>query len=424
MMDDPSDPLERAAEFGPANFNAPLDAADFVRVVLRFLAAHPQIRANPVVLAGESYGGVRATMMLELLLAYEAHAGDTVAYQDDALVAEIQAHFDAAFPEMAGQSFAPEQIAQQFSHQILVQPFFLGAGQYAHTGELFDQPGSVIFDIAADTGQTFVPCSAQGPGCDPYANALGFVESVAGRDRFAYPYPYDWLFGRIDSLGPKLSTVALAAELFGADLLAVDLLYADARAQAYRVPTFAPAPPPELGFVHPAALLLRREPSFSGGPALPLDGDFPATFGQLQSWDTYYLPSNYVVLETFYGETAANFDIDPYSPTNASAFLRNAVYVKTFITNAAYDLAIWGPAIPPTLADFDDVVVGVAHDQLGPARAERPGQIVLDYAEGAFGLGPGESRTIRFPFYAEASHTVTLNQPAELLADVGQWLVE
>lgn len=426
MMDDPSNPQARTAEFDVQNFNPPLDAADFVRVVLRFLAAHPQIRAKPVVLAGESYGGVRATLMLDLLLDYEAHASATVAYQDDALADEIQAHFDAVFPGVAGQSFAPEQIAQQFTHQILVQPLFLGASQLDNAGVLFDQPGSVIFDIAADVGQTFLPCSAQGGGCDPYFNAISFVEGVAGRDRFAYPYAYDWLFGRIDSLAPKFSTVDLSGEFFGVDLTLVDWLYADARTQAYRAPgaAGAPRPPLELAFagVHPRLLSPGR--SFVGGAPLHLDGDYPTTFGALESWDTYYLPSNYIVLDAFYGTTATNYGVDPYAPANAAAFLRNAAYVNTFITNAAYDLVIWGPAIPPTIAQLDTYVAGATHDELGPVGADRPGQVVIDYADGAFGLGPGESRTVRFPFYAEASHTVTLNQPVELLADVTEWLAE
>jgi carboxypeptidase C (cathepsin A) len=41
--------------FSPAE-----DAADFVRALLSFYSGHPQLEANPVIVVGESYGGVRA----------------------------------------------------------------------------------------------------------------------------------------------------------------------------------------------------------------------------------------------------------------------------------------------------------------------------------------------------------------------------
>ena len=68
QLEDPSSNLARAEAFSLRNFNPMLDGADVVRVILRFLAAHPQLRHNPVVLVGESYGGTRATVVLNLLL--------------------------------------------------------------------------------------------------------------------------------------------------------------------------------------------------------------------------------------------------------------------------------------------------------------------------------------------------------------------
>ncbi|RMG93915.1 MAG: hypothetical protein D6705_17430 [Deltaproteobacteria bacterium] len=126
MVEGASDVAVRDAEFSARNFNPYLDGADFVRVLLRFLAAHPDLQDNPVVLVGESYGGTRATVMLDLLLDYAAHATGDLPYEDDALAAEIQAHLDAVFPGLGGQVAPPELVAQQFSRQILVQPLLLG----------------------------------------------------------------------------------------------------------------------------------------------------------------------------------------------------------------------------------------------------------------------------------------------------------
>lgn len=93
------------------------DTALFVRGLLQFLAAHPMLRANRVVLVGESYGGTRATRMLDLLFHYGTRA-------EGALAAEIQAHFDAVFGA-AGELVAPDVIARQFGHQVLIQPLVL-----------------------------------------------------------------------------------------------------------------------------------------------------------------------------------------------------------------------------------------------------------------------------------------------------------
>lgn len=425
LMDDPTDPVARAAELGIQNFNTWLDAADFVRVVLRFLAAHPQIFDSEVVLVGESYGGVRATAMLDLLLRYGEHASAAATYEDAALAQEIQAHFDALLPAQAGRSFGPDVIAQQFSKQVLVQPLVLGDQQHQRTGQLHDAAGSVIFQIATDTGTNFVPCSAQGLGCDPFFNALDFVELVAGRDRFTHTMPYGWLFERIDSLSPKLSTLSLATEMFGADPVRVPDLHAKARTGAWRTPGMFPAPP------SPPAALARgprsyelMSPGFSlvGGGFTHADGDYPATFGALEPWDTYYLASNYIVLDAFYSGAATGWGVDPYADELAIAFLHDVLWVDTFITNAAWDLVIWSPAIPDTMEQFPTYVQSAVHDELGPAGVERPGQILVDYPAGAFGRPTAQQRTIRFPIYDASGHTVPLHQPQELADDIAAWL--
>jgi hypothetical protein len=52
---------------GARHFNPDQDAADFLRVIVRFLRRHPQLDASRVVIVGESYGGLRTVVMSHLL---------------------------------------------------------------------------------------------------------------------------------------------------------------------------------------------------------------------------------------------------------------------------------------------------------------------------------------------------------------------
>jgi hypothetical protein len=101
------------------------DAGDFVRSLLAFLDGHPAIRANPVVVVGESYGGIRATRMFDILLRY----GSQAASAGTDLKALIQAHYDAVFPSMAGQPIPEATAATQFGAQVLIEPVVLGSVQ-------------------------------------------------------------------------------------------------------------------------------------------------------------------------------------------------------------------------------------------------------------------------------------------------------
>lgn len=61
------DVAPRGAEPERLKFAPEHDAADYVRTILAFLARHPAIRGNPVILASESYGG-NATQLVSMFL--------------------------------------------------------------------------------------------------------------------------------------------------------------------------------------------------------------------------------------------------------------------------------------------------------------------------------------------------------------------
>jgi hypothetical protein len=102
------------------------DAAVVARVILRFLDRHPAVQRNRVVLVGESFGGFRATAMLDQLFHYpliKDEPGNDNPYRDTPCYTDMSNHFTAVFgPNNAD----PETISQQFGHQVLIEPLLLG----------------------------------------------------------------------------------------------------------------------------------------------------------------------------------------------------------------------------------------------------------------------------------------------------------
>ena len=169
-----SDPKRRAAEFGAKNFNPFIDAAQFIRLLLRFLAVHPSLQANPVIIVGESYGGVRAETMLNLVLFYSSYGDGSRIYRDSALAKEIEQHLEKVFPGESLRPFPPATIARQFNRQVLIAPLLAGIYQDDVAGELYEREGSPIYRIAAETGKKYTPCpepssAGDGESCIPRA---------------------------------------------------------------------------------------------------------------------------------------------------------------------------------------------------------------------------------------------------------------
>ena len=156
LMENPQDDSLRHAEWDAQNYNAFIDGADFVRILLRFLADHPSIQNNPVVLVVESYGGIRSLVMLHLLLFYQDYSNGNAIYQDPALVQEIQNHYDTIFPKYAGQTVPPSVIARQFSHQVLIQPAITRYYQRLVAVEMLEAPGSILDELAEETGVPYI----------------------------------------------------------------------------------------------------------------------------------------------------------------------------------------------------------------------------------------------------------------------------
>ncbi len=105
-----------ATKLPSADFVPELDAADVARVLLRFLARHLALRRSPVVVVAESYGGVRAAALFDLLLNHELLREESARHYDPALADSIEGHFAPT------KQIDTATVAAQFGHLVLIQP--------------------------------------------------------------------------------------------------------------------------------------------------------------------------------------------------------------------------------------------------------------------------------------------------------------
>jgi hypothetical protein len=125
------------------------DVLDFTRVLLRFLTDHPAIRGAPVVLVGESYGGIRAAVMAHLLLHYDDPA---VAIPED-LRADLRAYFDALWGKAAGGAHTGAEIGARFVRLVLIQPL-LGAEMQRQRQRLLIQQDPYLQPLLRETDRS------------------------------------------------------------------------------------------------------------------------------------------------------------------------------------------------------------------------------------------------------------------------------
>ncbi len=427
MMDNPGDDIARGREFDAQNYNPYFDGADFVRLILRFLEAHPAIRANPVVLVPESYGGIRTNVILHLLLYYQNYANGREIYQDPQLVEEIKRHYAAVFPQYIGQTVPPGVVAGQFGRQILIQTALSWPYQRLVSVEMMEAPGSILDLLAAETGIPYVryrnrPGANQNPTPNQIMNYIYEYIDLIGRDAYIVTKPVRYFNGLRAAARELLTRRDTLSRMIGMDASFIPEMYASARARAYKM-KLAEGFSNDLdysAFIGPPPA---GDELLTGAPAG--EGDLASVFGSLKPWDRFMIDLNYDATDafswnrvTFQGYEAA------YQSSNdfGRLFLENTAWVETFATNAAADIVVFTPALPRALGLHTTILSGSAHDTTGPAGAARPGQIVLTYRAGSVPGSTATTRTIRFPRYATSGHAVTMTEPGEMLDDVAAWI--
>ena len=401
ITDNPADRNERSRYFSTSNFNVFTDAADFIRVILRFLEKHPSIRSNPVILAGESYGGTRSTAILNVLLNVADYAGNNRVFYDENLFNEIAEHFRKIDPAVEGMP-SKDDVAKQFGRQILIQPLIAGNEQFEAEGDLLEQSDSPLYIVEAETGVKFVKCRRY--GCSKHNNALTYIQG-ANRDIYSYRRPYNWLFNYTDVGAAKMLEMPGFGDFILNDPTKIDALYAENRTNAFRYDSVNGylrhhADPaafeglPELEKIILRARIEQRNlKPFSSG-------DLESVFGDLPAYDEYFVSLNYDINMVFYRAA-----VSPYDTVNGEMFLENIRTVKTFITQAEEDIIIYAKGIPESLKKFDGVSdVNTGEDSF------------------TVSFSDGQSVSVTFPFYPESSHSVPVNQPAKFFGDVKNWL--
>jgi hypothetical protein len=428
LMDNPQDDGLRAAEYDAQHYNPYADAADFVLLVLRFLADHPALRSNRVVIVGESYGGIRSLTMLHLLLYYPQYGDGRAVYQDPELVGEIQNHYNAVFPDYAGQEVPPAVVARQFGHQVLIQPAVSRDYQRQIAAEMLEAPGSIMDQLAEETGVPYIRWldkPESGGTSTPYRvmnNIYDYLEEI-DRDPYIYIKKDGFFWGFFSASSNLLSHYGTLNEMTGVDTAGIGEMYASARGSAYK---YRGQGQTEIQ-VRSSALMGpgSTQQTHIFNPDTSSDDRLESVFGLLQPWDGYFIDLNYDVSDAFYYNRALFYGYDIYytnTPRYGRMFLEGAAWVHTFITDAAFDIVVYSPGLPAALALHTDMLYGTEHDTGGPPGEARPGQIRLRYRPSVV---PGSAVTqsvIRFPFYAHSGHAVTLTEPEEILVDVIAWL--
>lgn len=381
-----SDPAAREAELSVRNFNPFIDAADFARVLLRFLARRPALRGAPVVVIGESYGGIRASILLDMLLRPERCADGSGGFEDAALAKEIGDHL-AQIASARGVSPA-EAARAQFGRQALIQPRLSTEHQDNAAGELLDAPSSPLFELGEEAGVVFAPCDKKPSPCVPYANARAFLDMI-GRDIYNGQRQEGYTFARFAEIAPRFTALEPLSTALGFDPTSITELFADQRGDAFRT--------------------IAAEPAVE---------ELAQTFGALNPWDRYHLLEAYeLVYESFAGPDALSLGIARSSPRWGELFLSNVLSVRTFITNAPHDYVIHTPALPGALAAYDHIVDDAWVEEPPASPSERPGSLKIRFTG-------GEERTVRFPRYATSGHVVTMDQPLEIAEDLRAWLAD
>ncbi len=428
LTENPGDENRRKAEFEAQNYNSFIDGADFIRVLLRFLAAHPDLQHNRVVIVGESYGGTRSIVMLHILLHYQDYGNGQSIYQDPSLVQEIQNHYRQVFPNYRDQVVPPGVIAEQFSHQVLIQPAVTHIYQRQIQAEMLETPGYVIYQLAEETGVPYIPCREKpgsGGNCNYQRIIRNIYEYASSLDRDLYHFAMrgNTLTNFFNSVNDQLVIYGSLCQLTGFDAASIPELYASARQEAYKKRLGENSV--SLHSLKQATNHPQLELLFLPAPVQSNEDDLTGRFGALSPWDSYCTQSNLDANTAFYYNIAtfSGYDVDFTATLRYGVmFLENAAWVETFITNAYYDLVVYTAGLPAALGCHTDLLTDSQPDRTGPVGEARPGQIILNYRPGVITGSNLTTRVIRFPEYTRSGHAVTLTEPEEILTDVISWL--
>jgi len=448
LVPDVNNAAARLREFGNDRYNSWIDAAQVLRVLLRFLENHPSLKPSEVILVGESYAGTRVSTMLNLLLFHSRYAGQAL-YQDKELVDEIDSVLRKLLPGTPAGTIKPAQVAKFFARQVFIQPQLSGPYQWEITGQMFDKPDSVIHQIGKKIGHPYSRSLFK----DPVMAAYSFL-SGHDIDRYNYSKPKAWTDGLEAFAVKTLTSSDGLSAILGADVRTIPYFSRADRSDAYRYvyrtlnrwleqlggtsedtedskvfAEFRKAPLDEMDrflLQDEADSQIAMDEMLRSDPPV---GSLEAVLGKMPETDDYLVTTNYPIYLGFTNVLPpwiTSFQLSPKdSALYGELFLQNLALVDTFITDAAKDIVIWSPALPEAFKRYDQVVTRVDTHR-GDASA-REGTITVEYRPGvlkSLGVETPKLRTIFWPHYAESGHSVSSADPYNLLEDVKSWLAQ
>ncbi len=445
--------IVRAAQFSINNYNCFIDADQVLRVVLGFLDKNPRFTSNEVIFVGESYSGTRVSTLLNLLLFYEKYSDGSMIFTDKTLGKVIENHFAKTLPkDSSHQNIPPDVIADQFGRQILVQPQICDIYQDQISGQMFDEPNSIMVKLGNNKGINYLKFRAACPIHDSVACAFIFLERVCDLDKYNYSRNSSWSDDLEIFAMQALLNVKELSVILDYDITKITMLKPAARAaMAYRY--ISPFGQTEVEAIKKNYYDISGDNhiNITDKDRLWLDeqedveqlqvslregsGSFKDVFGKLNYYDDYLVSTNTAIYLAFnYNVLFLSFPnykklLGPNDSTiYGRLFLENLVYVNTFMTDANLDLVIYSPAIPEMLKKYPDIVEDVTTKRGNDIEGgSRNGNIVIAYKKDFIHNLTAEpqsslTRNIFWPHYAESGHSVSSTEPDIFLLDVKDWL--
>jgi choice-of-anchor A domain-containing protein len=380
------------------------DAGIFDEVVMRFMLKHPQILSNRVLLVGESYGGTRATMMLEHLFDYVNLTSSSSNYQDTQLAGQEASFFSAVFGTSTP---TRQQLVSKFSGQVLIDPALVGKWQLDRptqgTVDEFNRGANCLSDIVVRDSTGATTTNACWTSAIPMSGIPGWDATC---DAYDCDKPPHYLEGLAMTAATNLNLVGVLEGMVGANVKNIEWMYGRSRPFAYGRLNGTVPPTPEM----------------------------LSTFGLLGPFDRYYLIDNddaglpYVGAD---GVTASYWSTESRGTSNAGYVINRLIDgVSTFITVAKHDTVVYSPDIryaidsvrAATPAIFASVT-GTSYDKTADNPfIYPPGTVKARHGRMEIDIGsPATAFYATMPGLYESGHTVSARAPAELLADVMEW---
>ncbi len=391
------------------------DAGIFLEVIVRFLHRHPALLHNRVILAGESYGGIRATLMLNYLYNYQALSNGV--YQDSQLSSDLSTYFGEALNTQTPQS---NDIATRFGHQILMSPVVAGYDQYdaprrvplpsgeAGRGDWSNwKPTGCVAPADSRQPACYITVGIPVPGTTPtqysYINPNCDVYNCDKSDPQQSSESY-WSTVQMTTAAHQLNVVSTLSQVLGVNAKTIAWMYASARTNAYG----------------------RNNSQTVSYSTTDMINTFSTSQSSLQSDDAYFVRDNTGVL-LGYGYQSSNpsrqWDDAPTTGNLStdtgiavgSDFVNNLHSgVQTFITVTQYDGVVRTQAIQDALNDgnFSSLVSNASYSSTQSVISGSPGGMHIS--------GPSGMWDVAMPYYT-SGHTVVMRTPGQLLADVIKW---